>query len=64
VVLQDGAPHLIMARLARPWSFRGYGPPVAPQDGALLISPPSTVAVLRAGYRPQIHASASAGFDG
>jgi len=33
-------------------------PPVTPLDGAQLITPPSTVAVLRGGYQPQIHASA------
>ena len=58
MILQDGAPHLILGRLARAWSLRGYGPPVTPLDGAQLITPPSTVAVLRGGYRPQIHASA------
>jgi hypothetical protein len=44
--------------LARPWSLRGYGATVAPLDFAQLITPPSTVAALRAGYRPQMHASA------
>ena len=58
MILQDGAPHLILAGLARPWSLRGYGSPVAPLDRARLITPPSTVAVLSAGYRPLIHASA------
>ena len=58
MILQDGAPHLILGGLARAWSLRGYGPPVTPLDGAQLITPPSTVAVLRAGYRPHIHTSA------
>lgn len=57
MVLQDGAPHLILEGRALAWSLRGYGAPVKPLDGARLITPPSTVAVLRAGYRPQIHAS-------
>jgi hypothetical protein len=60
MVLQDGVPHLILGRLARPWSLRGYGIPVTPLDCAQLVTPPSTVAVLRVGYRPQIHASAFA----
>jgi hypothetical protein len=60
MVLQDGVPHLILEGLARPWSLRGYGTAVAPLQCAQLITPPSTVAVLRAGYRPQIHASAFA----
>jgi hypothetical protein len=58
MVLQDDTPHLIVEGLAHPWSPAGYGAPVAPQDHARLITPPSTVAVLKAGYRPKIHASA------
>ncbi len=58
MVLQDGVPHLILEGLARPWSFRGYGYPLAALDVAQLITPPSTVAALRARYRPQIHPSA------
>ncbi len=47
-----------------PWSFSGYGSPPPhcrslPQ-GALLITPPTTVAVLRAGFRPAWHGSADA----
>ena len=56
MIFQDGAPHLMLKGLARPWSLRGYGAPTAPLDCAQLITPPSTVAVLKAGYRPQIHA--------
>jgi hypothetical protein len=58
MILQDGAPHLILGGLARPWSLRGYGGAAAPLDCARLITPPSTVAALKAGYRPRIHASA------
>jgi hypothetical protein len=61
MILQDGAPHLILEGMARPWSLRGYGAAVAPLDCARLITPPSTVASLRAGYRPQIHVSAFTG---
>jgi hypothetical protein len=60
MVLQNGAPHLILGSLAKPWSLRGYGNSVMPLDCALLLTPPSTVAVLQAGYRPKIHASAFA----
>jgi hypothetical protein len=60
MILLNGAPHLMLAGLARPWSLSGYGTPVAPFDGAQLITPPSTVAVLRAGYRPLLHPSARA----
>jgi hypothetical protein len=58
MVLQEGVPHLIVGGLARPWSLRGYGRPVAPMDGCQLITPPSAVAVLKAGYRAEIHRSA------
>jgi hypothetical protein len=58
MILQHGVPHLMLGRLARPWSLRGYGTPITPMDCAQLITPPSTVAVLRAGYQPQIHATA------
>jgi hypothetical protein len=58
MVLQDAVPYLMLGGLARPWSLRGYGAPGAPLDSAELITPPSTIAALRAGYRPQVHPSA------
>lgn len=61
MIFQDSAPHLILNGLARRWSPHGYGTPAAPLNGAQLITPPSTVAALRAGYEPRLHASA---FDG
>jgi hypothetical protein len=60
MILQDDAAHLILDGLARPWSLGGYGVPTTPLDCARLITPPSTVAVLKAGYRPRIHTSAFA----
>ncbi len=63
MVLRDGEAHLMLDGAARRWSFRGYGPPVAGLRGVQLITPPSTVAVLRAGYRAEIHASAFGGDD-
>lgn len=42
-----------------PWSFAGYGPAVAPDGGAMsLLTPPTTIGVLRAGYRPVWHVTA------
>jgi hypothetical protein len=58
MIFQDGGPHLILKGLARRWSLTGYGTATAPLGGAQLITPPSTVAALRAGYRPRFHASA------
>jgi hypothetical protein len=61
MIFQDGAPYLILSGLARRWSPRGYEAPTTPSDKARLITPPSTVATLRVGYRPQLHVSASGG---
>jgi hypothetical protein len=43
-----------------PWSFEGYGAPaIAPWDAVVeLLTPPSIVAVLAAGYRPMLHPTA------
>lgn len=42
-----------------PWSFAGYGKPVEPTVFAgrsfVLVTPPTTVAILAAGYRPAWH---------
>jgi hypothetical protein len=61
MIFQDGAPHLILNGQARRWSLRGYGASAAPLGGAWLITPPSIVAALRAGYQPRLHASAFGG---
>jgi hypothetical protein len=43
-----------------PWSFGGYGAPekVSPRTTADLLTPPSIVAALRAGYLPLVHPTA------
>jgi hypothetical protein len=43
-----------------PWSFEGYGTPVRVRPGTRveLLTPPSIVAALAAGYRPLVHPSA------
>lgn len=43
-----------------PWSFSGYGPaePLALDTAVQLLTPPSIVHTLRAGYVPQVHPSA------
>lgn len=40
------------------WSFSGYSSPKAPPDNLRLLTPPSTVRALRAGYAPVIHSTA------
>ncbi|MAS05706.1 MAG: hypothetical protein CL534_13630 [Ahrensia sp.] len=42
-----------------PWSFDGYGPPSEPLSRMALLTPPSIVGALAAGYRPVLHPSAS-----
>jgi hypothetical protein len=59
MILQRGAPHMILQCQAHLWSPGGYGAPASVLDSCRLITPPSTVAALTAGYRPLIHASAS-----
>jgi hypothetical protein len=43
-----------------PWSLEGYGAPVtvSAQSVGTLLTPPSIVAALWAGYRPMVHPSA------
>ena len=43
----------------REWSFEGYGPPEpAPSDQMIVVTPASTVRVLRAGYKVDAHSTA------
>jgi hypothetical protein len=53
-------PVLVLEDRVVPWTSRGYGPPAArPSRGsALALTPPSTLAVLRHGYRPALHPDA------
>jgi hypothetical protein len=68
--LPDGAmiwygsgPALVLGGAVLPWTFTGYLGAVRPPDldaKVDLLTPPSTVAVLGAGYRPLLHPSAHA----
>jgi hypothetical protein len=53
-------PALVLEDAVVPWTVRGYADPLArPRTGVVeLVTPPSSVAALRAGYRPQIDAAA------
>jgi hypothetical protein len=55
-----GEPALVSAGHLRPWSFAGYRAPlpVSPDTTVDLLTPPSIVGVLAAGYRPLVHQSA------
>jgi hypothetical protein len=63
-VLHDGMPHLVLGPRLLCWTPAGYvAPRSRPSDGrALVITPPSLVAVLRAGWQgavPLLHPTAS-----
>jgi hypothetical protein len=55
-VLEDGQPALVLGDALVPWTIDGYGArrPRPKAGTATVITPPSTVAVLRAGYPVQI----------
>jgi hypothetical protein len=60
MVRHRGACGLLGGGRFLPWSFAGYGDPVALAPGATveLLTPPASVAVIAAGYRPMLHPSA------
>ena len=61
-VVQDDAPALVLRDRLLPWSAAGYGPPIPRprRDVASVITPPSAVAALAAGYPVQIDQAATA----
>jgi hypothetical protein len=58
----DGAGLLVAGRI-RPWSPAGYGAPVRVSlaGAAEVLTPPSIVGAIAAGYRPLVHPTALAG---
>jgi hypothetical protein len=61
MIWYDSGPALLLARALLPWTFTGYRDAVRPPergDNVELLTPPSTVAVLAAGYQPLLHPSA------
>jgi hypothetical protein len=58
MALADGQPHLVLDRALRPWSFDGYGLPRSASGPLVVLTPPATLAILAAGYRPKLHSSA------
>ncbi len=65
MVAMGGKPFAVRAGVLHPWSFSGYGDAPAHCRSlpapASLITPPTTVAALRAGYRPVWHSTATRG---
>jgi hypothetical protein len=58
-----GRPGLLAGGQVRPWSFGGYGAPVPAGSAgtAEVLTPPSVVAAIAAGYRPLVHPTALSG---
>jgi len=56
----QGAPHLVLASWLLPWDFAGYGTPIERPSAATVevLTPPSIVAVLSAGFCPSLHPTA------
>jgi hypothetical protein len=59
-VVIDGSPAVVVGDQVTEWTYEGYaGRRGRPRGGvATVLTPPSAVAALRAGYRPQIDDSA------
>jgi hypothetical protein len=61
-MVQGGKESFLVAQgRALPWSPAGYGAARAVPDGAMLLTPPSTVRALQAGYQVVLHPSADVG---
>ena len=60
MVMTHGGPALLAGGALRPWSPAGYGAPAPVEPGlaAEVLTPPSIVAAITAGYRPLVHPSA------
>jgi hypothetical protein len=60
--VQDGAASYLIAQgRALRWSPAGYRATDRAPQAALLLTPPSTLRALAAGYRPVLHPSAAPG---
>jgi hypothetical protein len=58
MVQQGEESFLILQGRALRWSMAGYGSVEGPIDDATMLTPPSTLRALSAGYRPVLHPSA------
>lgn len=56
-VLLDGDPFLVLAGALRRWRPEGYAGARPATGEAVVLTPASTLACLRAGYRPELHPS-------
>ena len=58
MVQAGGASFLILQGGALPWSMAGYGTPTHEIGAAMLLTPPSTLRAIEAGFAPVLHSSA------
>ena len=63
VVVAVGAAYTFVAGQAFCWTEEGYVPSRAIHHADGLLTPPSTLMVLRAGYRPVLHPTIEAGLS-
>ena len=64
MVRHEGIIGLVLGGRLLPWSFSGYAAP-SPLTGEVLVdllTPPSIIAAIRAGYRPDLHPTARRDF--
>ncbi|MAZ19151.1 MAG: hypothetical protein CL535_22860 [Ahrensia sp.] len=59
MVAADDRAWLVLDGRFLPWSFEGYGAAAGEPAGLSLLTPPSIIRALVAGYRPSLHPSAS-----
>jgi len=59
MVAAEGRAWLVRDGRFLPWSFEGYGAAADKLSSLSLLTPPSIVSALAAGYRPALHPSAS-----
>jgi len=60
VVVAAGSAFTLSFGLAHRWTNQGYDPPVPLRGADGLLTPPSTLMALGAGYRPVLHPSITA----
>ena len=53
-VLRDGSPHVVLGAQLRRWAPAGYAERTPATGNEELVTPPSLVAVLRAGWAPDV----------
>lgn len=60
-ILWQDQPHLVTARGIHPYTPEGYASPLTRPDAVVtVLTPEPTIAVLRHGFRPELHQSATA----